>query len=482
VDFEELQALRRHSPAWRLLRADHAPLLLSFLGGVFQDENVRSISASALAARLDETLYDLNDRLGEGTYPRAAKTYLDEWAAPANGWLRKYYPIGSQEAHFDATSDVEKALSWIAGLRPRSFVGTESRLNTVFELLRQMVYGAETDPESRIAELERQRREIDAEISRVQSGDLRIMEPVALRDRYQQLTATARGLLSDFREVEGNFRHLDRQLREQIAGWDGTKAQLLDDVVGNRSSISESDQGRSFHAFYDFLLSQDRQDQLVDLLQRVQGLDEIGEPDPRLRHIHHDWLQAGERTQATVRMLSEQLRRFLDDQVWLENRRVVEVLRGIESSALRLRNQGPIELSIEMDATAPRVVLAMERPLYRPSARARIDSTGVAGGVDELDTSLLFEQVYVDTEVLATTVRQVLQARDQVGLAEVLQSRPVEQGLAEIVGYLGLEDSAFDVTFNEAVRQRITWTDAEGARRSATLPAVTYSRRRMMSA
>src|SRR5258708_15024760 len=53
----------------------------------------------------------------------------------------------------------------------------------------------------------------------------------------------------------------------------------------------------------------------------------------RLRHIHHDWLDAAERTQATVRQLSDQLRRFLDDQVWFENRRVIDVLRSIEASA-----------------------------------------------------------------------------------------------------------------------------------------------------
>jgi Protein of unknown function (DUF3375) len=43
----------------------------------------------------------------------------------------------------------------------------------------------------------------------------------ALRDRYQQLTAIAWELLSDFRQVEENFRRLDRQLREKIAGRQG---------------------------------------------------------------------------------------------------------------------------------------------------------------------------------------------------------------------------------------------------------------------
>ena len=80
--YEEIATLRAGSPAWRLLRADNAPLVLSFLGRVFVDDNIRDISASQLISRLDDELYALNERLGEGTYPKTAKAYLDDWAAP----------------------------------------------------------------------------------------------------------------------------------------------------------------------------------------------------------------------------------------------------------------------------------------------------------------------------------------------------------------------------------------------------------------
>jgi flagellar motility protein MotE (MotC chaperone) len=151
---------------------------------------------------------------------------------------------------------VEKALAWVRTLGEREFVGTESRLNTIFELLRQIVHGTEADPAARIEELTRRRQEIDDEIERVLAGEIPLLDRSAVRDRYQQLTATAWELLSDFRQVEENFRRLDRQLREKIAGWQGSKGALLDDVLGSRESIAGSDQGRSFQAFYDFLLSQ----------------------------------------------------------------------------------------------------------------------------------------------------------------------------------------------------------------------------------
>ena len=88
-----------------------------------------------------------------------------------------------------------------------------------------------------------------------------------MRDRYQQFTTTARELLSDFREVEENFRRLDRAARERIATWDGAKGELLNELVGSRSEITNSDQGHSFQAFYDFLLSASRQQELTDLLE-----------------------------------------------------------------------------------------------------------------------------------------------------------------------------------------------------------------------
>ena len=221
---DEVAWLRDNSPAWRLLRADHAALVLSFLHRVFVADNVRSISATELASRLDDELYALNQAESEGggrRFPKPAKAYLDDWAAPGAGWLRKYYPDGTDEPHYDATPAVEKALQWIQSLREREFVGTESRLNVIFELLRQIVFGTEPDPAQRLAELRRQRQELDEQIGRVQAGELPMLDEVAVRDRYQQFAGTARELLADFREVEENFRKLDRQLREKIAGWRG---------------------------------------------------------------------------------------------------------------------------------------------------------------------------------------------------------------------------------------------------------------------
>jgi hypothetical protein len=476
MDYEEIGSLRRNSPAWRLLRADNAPLVLSFLDRVFVADNVRAISATELAGRLDDELYALNDRLGEGVFPKPARAYLEDWAAPDTGWLRKYYPEGEDEPYFDATPAVEKALAWVRTLQARSFVGTESRLNTIFMLLRQMVFGAETDPEVRLDDLRQRRQEIDQEIIRVEAGAFEPLEVSAQRDRYQQFTMMARELLADFREVEANFRVLDRWLREKISTWEGSKGELLDDILSSRESITDSDQGKSFQAFYDFLLSASRQEELADLLERVQSLEAISAPDARMRYVHHDWLEAGERTQGTVRRLSEQLRRFLDDQVWAENRRVMDILRGIERNALSLRDDRNVPVTTEMDLPAPRIVLPMERPLYTPRERRQIKTGAIQTGEQDFGADLLFEQFHVDPERLVGEVRRALRSRSQIDLAELVSAQGLDQGLAELVTYLSLADPAFDVVFDDDRDDTVSWYDSEGVLRTATLPRVTFSR------
>ncbi|WP_336722359.1 DUF3375 domain-containing protein [Cellulosimicrobium cellulans] len=526
MQHDDVDTLRRSSAAWRLLRADTAPLVLSFLGSLFVEDNVRAIPESELVARLDDHLWAVDGRSArasgsEPRYPRAPQAYVDHWAHPDQGWLRAWYPPGSGEPHYDATPAVEQAVRWVASLRGRGFVGTESRLNTVFELLRQLAVGTQTDPAERLRELEERRAAIDEEIAQVRAGRVAVLDAAAQRDRYQQLTQTAADLLSDFREVEANFRSLDRELRERITGWDGAKGELLEEVVRSRTAIAESDQGRSFHAFYDFLLDRRRQEEFAALVDRVQSLDAIapdvvrpapGAPGPvpdaaatdaaareqehrRLRRVHYDWLDAGERTQATVRTLSEQLRRFLDDQVWLENRRVMDILRGVEAKALAARDVrrgpgGPPGMAI--DAVAPDVVLPTERPLFTPRPTARLDSDHVEAGDDDFEVDALYDQVHVDPERLARTVRATLTAPGgpgEVALADLLEAAPLEHGLAELVTYLSLEDPRFLVVHDDERTDEVRWEGEapsgpvadDGAPdpvvRVARLPRVTYARR-----
>ena len=333
----------------------------------------------------------------------------------------------------------------------------------------------------RVQELQRRRDVIAAEIERVRAGDVPLLGDTALKERFTQFATLARELLADFREVEHNFRGLDRRVRERIALWDGSKGALLQDILGERDLIDESDQGRSFRAFWDFLMSRDRQDELSALLDRVLQLEPVAglAPDPRLRRVHYDWLEAGEQTQRTVALLSQQLRRFLDDQAFLENRRIMDILRGIEAGALGVRTQQPAGEFMTIADTAPGIDLPMERPMHAPAVKLVIASARIAAGDEDLDAAALFSQFIVDKAALAQHVRRSLQQRTQVTLTELLASRPLQQGLAELVAYLSLAAETGKAVIDDSVEEQVTWRvqhgKDSGQHKSASLPRVIFT-------
>lgn len=481
LDFQTLELLRRNHPAWRLLCSDHAALVASFLYRVFIQPNVRTMTQADLAEALEDELFALRERHREKAFPRPATAYLNDWAEDEKGWLRKFYPTGSDEPHFDLTPATEKAIAWLESLNERAFVGTESRLLTLLELLRQMSAGSETDPEARINELHRRRDEIDKEIASILAGNLPLLGDTALKDRFQQFLQLARELLTDFREVEHNFRTLDRRVRERIALWEGAKGMLLEEIMGERDAIADSDQGKSFRAFWDFLMSQSRQEELSSLLEQVLDLGPIAEmrPDARLRRVHYDWLEAGEHTQRTVARLSQQLRRFLDDQAWLENRRIMDLLHDIEARALAVRDAPPDKDFMKLAENAPRIELPFERPLYSPPVKPVIADVALESGQADVDTAALYAQIVVDRAELLRTLRQALQASPQVTLAEVVVSHPLRHGLAELLTYLHLAVEWGETVVDEQQPDLIEWRTDEGTIRRARLPRIIFLRKQV---
>ena len=285
-------------------------------------------------------------------------------------------------------------------------------------------------------------------------------------------------MLTDFREVEQNFRALDHGVREKIALWEGAKGELLEQIFGERDVIIDSDQGKSFRAFWDFLMSPSRQEELSELLESMFALPAIAglKPDRRLKRIHYDWLEAGEHTQRTVAQLSQQLRRYLDDQAYLENRRIMILLHDIETRSLALRDCQPQGAFCEIDSSTPDIQLPMERPLYSPPLKPVFIDAILPGEDEALDTSILFDQVVIDKTRLTSEILKALQLRPQVTLAELIERCPLEQGLAELLAWLSLASQDRRTLFDESHRDTLCWTDTNGVVRHVRLPRIIFNR------
>ncbi len=458
MDHDILDRFRQTHSAWRLLAADHAPLIVSFFHLAFIKPNRRCVPAPELIADLDGYLAQLSETHGTARYPKSARLYLEDWAAPERGYLRKYYPRSGEEAEFDLTPAAEKAVGWIQSLTPQQFVGTESRLLTLFQLLRDLAVGAQSDPVARVRELERRKAELEVEIERVRSGQTGPMGATQVKERYYQIEEMARRLLGDFRQVEENFRGLDAQTRERIATSTQPKGILLDQIFGETDHIRKSDQGKSFDTFWEFLMSPARQDELQSWLRAVHELAEVRElsTEDFVRGIPFLLLEAGEKVQGTVAQLVEQLRRFVDDQAHLENRRILDLIREIETHAIRLKAEPPLTPAFAaIDELGPQFALPLCRTLFRPPRNPVFNLETVENGEATLDLAALFAQTSVDERLLRERIASLLRGRLQVTLVEVAAAFPPEQGLAEVVAYFKLAANDMSAIVDETITETL---------------------------
>lgn len=418
-----------------LLKKDTAPLIISFLFYAFKSLNRNAYLNSEIIALLSDFLFNVNQ--GKTMYSAAPRYYLEQWTK--EGFLRQHYEAQNEEATFELTPSAENALKWISEINKSESVGTESRLLQIFEMLHELVIKTTEDKDKRLEELYKQKRELDAEIDKVQKGEIGVLSSTAIRERLSLLEETSGKLMSDFRQVEDNFRQLNLQAREDQIKKNQARGKFLDSVFKARDLILESDQGKSFRAFWEFLMNQQKQEEIDEMVSVISKLQEVQkQPVENLRKLKVNLVEAGDRVNRTTDLLIEQLRRFLDSASFIENRRIADIIHRIEDLALAVRTIPPAKSEfVEID-DKPGVNLPMEKKSFEPPQIAVINSETPEEGSAETDFTGLFKQLYVDPQELKKRIKLLLRDRERISLSEIVKEIPIEKGLTEIVTYFSL--------------------------------------------
>lgn len=156
------------------------------------------------------------------------------------------------------------------------------------------------------------------------------------------------------------------------------------------------------------------------------------------------------------------------------------MVRAVETAALELRDNPPL-FGLDVDEPGIDIALPFERPLYQAPAEVAVDSH-VTRADEEVDADLLFAQTFIDQARLVATIRSVLPENSSALLSDVIAVHPVEQGAAEIVGYLALndEDVTVDIDHTGGTEETVLeYVDPEqpAITKRARLPKVTVRRR-----
>jgi hypothetical protein len=480
VDHDQVNFDLRNAPSLKLFRRDTAALIISFLYRAFKSSQLASIALGDLTERLDTYL----DQLGEshsGQYTLSAAAYLKLWSSEEYQLLR-VVARGSDEPMVELTAEAERAIGWVEERYRRSFVSTESRLRSILLLLGEIVAKSTEDVPTRLQQLEAQRDAIQREIDTIRAtGEVIPTTSTAIKERFLLASDLARQMRRDFAEVEQNFRAIARALQERQLDPTARRGELVGYMLDADEGLRESDQGRSFYAFWEFLMAPARQDELAALLSTVYRIPTLADltPDHQLlRRLTRALTDAGEKVVLSNHRLAEQVRRLLDDRRLAESRRAAELIAAIKQLALRCAERPPVDDSfVELDGP-PEVQLVMERPLWEPRGAIRLELQPIelgAANPAEADLSLLYRQFYVDEGLLRRQIETLLESQPACTLGEVLERYPVQKGLAEIIAYLAIAAGDARHTIDAATRDAIMLPGEDDSRaRLLHMPRVTF--------
>lgn len=463
-------------PVWRLLRSQHAAVILGLLHAHLADQQ-RSLPASILTERVERDLELLRARGYE--LAQTAQAYIADWLSA--GYLERRFPADASEEEYELTAPALQAIRFAEGLADRRTAATESRLAGVIQQLVNLAEQTDPNPASRIEKLQAERDRIDAQIERIQRGELDVLEEDRALERAREVVALTDELANDFRQVRDDFAELNRQLREQIVENEGGRGEVLEQLFAGIDVIGESESGRTFNAFWQLLNNPEQALSLEQALEQILSrpfADKLNRRERKfLLRLTHTLLERSGAVNEVLTNFARSLNNFVQSEEYLEQRHLKRLLKDAQKMALEAREHvRPADnIGMELYQSRARLDSLSRWRLYDPS-RDRVEGRIDAATGSDISLEMVEELVSeseIDFRTLRANIRALLRNQSLVSIADLLRHFPAEQGLGSVIGYIALAVGEGHVT---ELRDSVRWTGGDGAERSARVPRIYFTR------
>ncbi|MFM2306682.1 MAG: hypothetical protein RLZZ367_1351 [Bacteroidota bacterium] len=454
-EYEKLKATfeSSNSPvAVRLFRARQAPLILFFLRRQYRNPHISHIPhhemVRGLSHVLDQISYrdyvdeDDNDLKLVLENEEKAELLIKRWS---DAGFITFEPDDKGQYHHAMSSDTVKVLQWVDSLRKQEFISAESKFMDIFNKLREIAENSTEDWEEKVDALKTRKRELEAEIRRLEIEQKVISaEDYYVKSRFNEVTNLAHSLLGDFREVDENFNTIKNTIYEKQTNLELSKGNILNYTLDALDDLRNTDQGKSFEAFYRHMLDDSSKDELNELIRKVIAImreREIEVEDDFLLHLRMYLNREGNRVRNSYHKLADKLNKVLAEKSMLERKNTIRLINEIKADALRAKDSPPRgDAFMEIDGY-PYIELNMERPLTEEPQDAQIEAKPLkTADIDltSVDLNNLVSQFYIDHEALENQIAQLLKKRKQVTLKDVVEQYPVSRGLSEVLTYVNI--------------------------------------------
>jgi len=283
-----------------------------------------------------------------------------------------------------------------------------------------------------------------------------------LRERLDWFTRLSHGLLSDFREVEDNFKYIHRHIVEQHTRAEINKGAIIGYAFEAYDALRKSDQGKSFYAFWDFLVSRAGQeewriltDQLLLLLQD-RSIENDGD---FVQNIKSLLLQQGRSVYEANDKMAEKLSRIITEKEIARHRRLRQQIGSIKELVFQFMEEESPPCGLMLAAHTP-IRMSMERKLNlveRQGSQIVKQPANAMEKIEDLERfGRLLNATHIDKKRLWQKVEQTLQTKTTATLSEIIEIAGLENGVGEVISYFSfLREKAARVQFMQEITELI---------------------------
>ena len=450
IEIQKIAEILNNSPSVELLRLRNREAIIVFLINTFSNQQ-GAISEEKIIAQLADFLdYRKIEKDEESdidvfdSYETKAKKYISSWTN--KGFLTNY-PDEQGEVFYELSSHSSKTIDWLASLKKEEFVGTESKFNNILNQLKELVENTNEDSEKRIQLLEEKKLEIEQQIQRIKTGeDVKVFEEFEIVPRFNQINQSAKELLSDFKEVEDNFKEITKGIYQKHADGSLSKSDILEFTFDALDALKESQQGKSFYAFWSFILNPDLQNKWDSLTKELyKTLEEKSIPvsDPFLKGMKKHLHSAGQKVYKANDKMAEKLSRIIRENESSKSEATKTIIQEIKKQLVEISKiKKKPEISFELE-TEIVINITFERKLTTEQSEDIIykDKPKIAN--EDITSSnhlvKLFSQSNIDKELLRKRIKDILKEKSQATLLDVVDYYGgLSKGLPELFGYIGI--------------------------------------------
>lgn len=454
-----------NSPSVALLRARNCTIILEFFISIF--DNAVAVSHENIHSQLADFLNDHgveddeeSDIQFSDTYEEKAAKYIKRWTD--SGFLTNYRNEDG-EIYYELSSHSSKVIDWLSGLKQEEYIGTESKFKSIITQLKELVEFTNEDRGKRLQLLEDKKLDIEHQIQQLQMGqDIKVFEEYEIVPRFQQINKQAKELLTDFKDVDDNFKAIIREIYQKQIDQTLNKGSILQYTFDALDELKSSSQGKRFYAFWEFLLAREMQSELdtliTELFQTLKSKN-INSGDNFLQNMVEYLYESGRKVYQTNDKMADKLSRIIRENEMSQSdiaKRIVQEIKNTLIEVSKKKQKPDISLTVEdgMEINIPfdrKITFEqnedIEYTFHPESGTLSIEDFG------ELEK--VFGNIYIDHKVIENNIRRAMDGKSQVTLSDVVEQCPLEQGLPELFAYFGVLKQFPHYSVNEEKQQAI---------------------------